>query len=190
MATINAWGSQDPAEIGKGGTGASTLTDHGVLVGSGTSPLTALSVGTNGQVLLGSTGADPVFASLASADGSITFTTGAGTLDLAASTSSAFTINAQTGTSYTLVLTDAGKLVTLDNAASITLTIPPNSSVAFSTGTQIALQSKGAGTLTVSPGSGVTLQSRGSVYDSAGQYAMMSLVKTASDTWCLSGDIS
>ena len=39
-------------------------------------------------------------------------------------------INAQTGTSYTTVLSDDGKLITLDNAASITLTIPPNSSVA------------------------------------------------------------
>jgi len=44
-----------------GGTGASTLTDHGVLVGSGTGAITALGVGTTGQVLQGSTGADPVW---------------------------------------------------------------------------------------------------------------------------------
>jgi len=69
--------------VAHGGTGASTLTDHGVLIGSGTSAITPLTVGTNGQVLLGSSAADPVFATLASADGTITYTTGAGTLDLA-----------------------------------------------------------------------------------------------------------
>jgi len=68
--------------VADGGTGASTLTDHGVLVGSGTSAVTALAVGTNGQVLVGSTGADPVFATITSTDASITITGGAGTLDL------------------------------------------------------------------------------------------------------------
>ena len=62
-----------------------TQTDHGVLVGAGTAAaLTALAVGTDGQVLLGSTGADPVFGTLTSTDGSVTFTAGAGTLDLSA----------------------------------------------------------------------------------------------------------
>lgn len=41
-----------------------SLTDHGVLVGSGTSPIDALAVGTNGQLLIGQTGADPAFASM------------------------------------------------------------------------------------------------------------------------------
>ena len=60
-----------------------TQTDHGVLVGSGTTAaLTALAVGTNGQVLLGSTGADPVFATIGSTDSSVTVTAGAGTLAL------------------------------------------------------------------------------------------------------------
>jgi len=54
-----------------------------VLVGSGdTSAITALSVGTNGQVLVGSSSADPVFATLASSNGSITYATGAGSLGL------------------------------------------------------------------------------------------------------------
>ena len=58
-----------------------TQTDHGVLVGSGTTAaLTALAVGTNGQVLLGSTGADPVFATIGSSDSTIAWTLGAGTL--------------------------------------------------------------------------------------------------------------
>ena len=67
--------------VAYGGTGVSTLTDHGVLVGSGASAITALTVGTNGQLLVGSTGADPVFATLNCAD-SLTCTTGAGTLEI------------------------------------------------------------------------------------------------------------
>ncbi len=68
--------------VDDGGTGASSLTDHGVLCGSGTAAVTALSVGTNGQVLVGSTGADPVFATIGSANTSIAGTLGAGTLSL------------------------------------------------------------------------------------------------------------
>ena len=67
--------------VADGGTGASTLLDHGVLVGSGTDAITALTVGTNGQLLVGSTGADPVFATLNCANG-LTCATGAGTLQV------------------------------------------------------------------------------------------------------------
>lgn len=72
----------DQVQVAEGGTGASSLTDHGVLVGSGTSAVTALTVGTNGQVLVGSTGVDPVFATIGSANTSIASTLGAGTLSL------------------------------------------------------------------------------------------------------------
>lgn len=67
-----------PVSVANGGTGATTLTDHGVLVGSGTAAISPLAVGTDGQVLLGSTGADPVFATITST--SLSFTPGAGTL--------------------------------------------------------------------------------------------------------------
>lgn len=66
------------AVVAGGGTGATTLTDHGVLVGQGTSAVVALTPGTNGQLLVGSTGANPVFATPTSS--SLTYTTGAGTL--------------------------------------------------------------------------------------------------------------
>jgi hypothetical protein len=73
--------------VANGGTGASTLTDHGVLVGSATDPITPLAVGTNGQVLVGSTGADPVFATITDGEG-IDTTLGAGTLTIACETTS------------------------------------------------------------------------------------------------------
>lgn len=57
-------------------------TNHAVQVGNATASLTSLGVGTNGQALIGSTGADPVFATLTSSDSSIAFTTGAGSLSL------------------------------------------------------------------------------------------------------------
>lgn len=58
------------------------LTDHAVLVGAGTTTITKLAVGNNGQVLIGANGADPAFGTLTSSDSSITFTTGANSLSL------------------------------------------------------------------------------------------------------------
>jgi hypothetical protein len=71
-------------------------------------------------------------------------------------------INAQTGTTYTTVLADDGKLVTCDNGSPIALTIPPNSSVAYGIGTQINIMQLGAGQVTITAGAGVTLRSSGS----------------------------
>ncbi len=69
-------------DVAHGGTGRATLTNHGVLVGATTSAITQLAAGTNGQVLVGSTSADPVFATLGASAGSLTYTTGAGTLNI------------------------------------------------------------------------------------------------------------
>ena len=97
------------------------------------------------------------------------------------------TLNAQTGTTYTLVLTDAHKLVTLSNASAITLTVPTNASVAFDIGDQVNLLQLGAGQVTVG-GAGVTLRSQGSKLKLNGQYSTATLVKIASDEWVLIGN--
>ena len=84
----------------------------------------------------------------------------AGNVLTAAALNSAFNqadINTQTGTTYTFVLTDQGKLITLNNAAAQTVTIPLNSTVAFPTGTVISLLALGAGVVTVAGTSGVTI---------------------------------
>lgn len=106
-------------------------------------------------------------------------------------TNGAIEINAQTGTTYTLTMSDAQKLVTLTNASAVTVTVPPNSSEAFPIGTQIALASgPGAGsTVTISPGSGVTITSRDSAMDLPGAGAMAQLVKIGTDSWILTGDL-
>ena len=98
-------------------------------------------------------------------------------------------INAQTGTTYTTVLADDGKLITCDNAASIALTIPPNSSVAYGIGTQINIAQLGAGQVTITAGAGVTLNSAGAKLKTAAQYAVATCVKTDTNTWFVVGNL-
>jgi hypothetical protein len=100
-------------------------------------------------------------------------------------------LNAQTGTTYTLVLQDAlNGVVTLSNASAITCTVPPNSSVAFPVGASINLLQLGAGQVTVAAGAGVTLSAFSSKVKIAGQYGIATLLKTATDTWVLFGNTS
>jgi hypothetical protein len=68
-----------PLTVPGGGTGLTSATAHGVLIGEGTSAMAVSAAGTNGQAFLGSTGADPVFATLTTSTG-VGYTTGAGTL--------------------------------------------------------------------------------------------------------------
>ena len=98
-------------------------------------------------------------------------------------------INAQTGTTYTLVLDDAGRLVTCSNASAIALTVPPNVDVAFPIGTQIRILQGLAGQVTVTPGSGVTIDSPLSKTVTHSLNAMVTLIKTATNTWKLFGDL-
>ena len=96
--------------------------------------------------------------------------------------------NAQTGTSYTLVLTDVAKVISLTNAAAITLTVPTNASVAFPVGTQILLYQGGAGQVTIS--SSATIRSEGSKLKMFGQYAVAGLLKVGTDEWVAFGNLS
>jgi len=101
-----------------------------------------------------------------------------------------YAFNSQTGTTYTLALTDNYGIVTLTNASSITLTVPPNSSVAFPVGANITIIALGAGQVTVKAGSGVTIRSAGSDLKLTEQYSTATLIKIATDTWLLVGDIT
>lgn len=99
------------------------------------------------------------------------------------------TLNAQTGTTYTLALTDNGRLVTLSNASAITLTVPTNASVAFPTGAVVNIQQIGAGQVTVAGAGGVTVTSTPGLKLRA-QYSAASIVKVGTDSWTLIGDLS
>ena len=99
-------------------------------------------------------------------------------------------INNNTGTSYTLQLTDLNDLVTLNNASAITLTVPPS---VFSPNDVINITQTGAGQVTFAQGSGVTIVSTGTTASAPklrAQYSAASVICTASDTFLVVGDIS
>lgn len=97
-------------------------------------------------------------------------------------------INTQTGTAYTLALTDQGDIVEMNNANPNTVTIPTNTAVAFPVGTIISITQEGAGATTVAGDTGVTLNgvSAGSAVLDA-QYAGVSIYKRGTDDWRIQG---
>lgn len=97
--------------------------------------------------------------------------------------------NAQTGTTYTLVAADDGKIVEILNASPITLTVPLNSSVPYTVGTQIVVLQTGAGQITVAGAGGVTVNATPGLKLRA-QYSSATLIKRGTDTWVLVGDLS
>jgi hypothetical protein len=98
-------------------------------------------------------------------------------------------INAQTGTSYTPGLTDAGKLITASNAAAISLTIPVDATPDIPIGTQILVMQLGAGQVTVSAVTpGTTSVNGKNGLKTSGQYAVISLIKVAANSWVVGGD--
>ena len=103
-------------------------------------------------------------------------------------TAKLITTNRQTA-SYTLVLSDADKLVEMNVGSANNLTVPLNSSVAFPTGTQILLAQYGAGQTTVVATSGVTVRSNGAKLKLNVQYSGATLIKIGTDEWYLFGDI-
>ena len=110
------------------------------------------------------------------------------------SSSGYVSINAQTGTTYTFALTDANNtLVTASNASAITVTIPPNSSVAYPVGTVLNFAQTGAGQTTITQGSGVTITSTGasaSAPKTRVQYSACSAIQTSANNWLVVGDLA
>jgi hypothetical protein len=97
--------------------------------------------------------------------------------------------NAQTGTTYTLVAADSGKLVTTSNASAVVVTIPAG---VFAAGEQINIQSIGVGLTTISGGS-VTITSTGASASAPilrARYSAASIICTASNVFTVIGDLS
>jgi len=94
----------------------------------------------------------------------------------------------QTGTTYTFVAGDRGKYVTMNNGSAQSVTVPPNSGVAFTVGTQIQVIGLGAGEITMVAGSGVTLRYTPGLKLRA-QYSSVTCIKIATDEWVLVGDL-
>jgi hypothetical protein len=99
-------------------------------------------------------------------------------------------INAQTGTTYTLVASDLNDLVTLNNASAITLTLPPS---VFSANDVVNIAQIGAGQVTFAQGAGVTINSTGAVATAPklrARYSTSSAICTASNTFLVVGDLA
>lgn len=90
---------------------------------------------------------------------------------------------------YTLVLADAGVAIEMNVAAANTLTVPPNSSVAFPIGTVVEVMQYAAGQVTLTAGVGVTIRTASSLTTRA-QYSVVSLRKTDVDEWVAAGDLT
>ena len=106
-----------------------------------------------------------------------------------------YTLNAQTGTTYTPVLTDQYQVrVTRSNASASTFTIPTNASVAFPVGTVITVLNIGAGVVTIQAVTSgtTTVLSAGATAaaPTLAQYKSAACIKTATDTWYVVGAIA
>lgn len=95
-------------------------------------------------------------------------------------------------TSFTLALTDEAKWLSCQGASSMTVTIPPNSSVALPIGSQILIGRNMASSLTIARGSGVTLYGilGQQNYTVANQDGFVTLLKYSADQWYIMGDVA
>ena len=172
--TATYWGVL--AEKGVDGAGAGTVTSIDVAGGTGLTssggPIT--SSGTITVALDAASQASLALADSAAQEADVETTT----------------INAQTGTPYTLALADRGQTVTMDNASANTVTIPTNASVAFAVGSVVTVIQKGAGVTTIAGATGVTVNgvSAGSG-DMSAQWQGVAVMKIATDEWIVSGAI-
>lgn len=150
----------------------------------------ALKANTAGQIFTGNISATNLSGiNTGDQDLSALATTSAVNLGLGLKTDKLITENTQTA-SYTLVLADADRIVTMSNASANNLTIPLNATVAFPIGTQIIISQFGAGQTTIVPTAGVTLNSSLTAQKLTNQFATASLIKLGTDTWLLSGNLS
>lgn len=97
-------------------------------------------------------------------------------------------VNAQSGTTYTLALADAGGWVRMTSASANTVTVPANASVAFPVNTIISVRQAGAGQTTIAAAGGVTINATAATVLRTTN-STISLVKIGSDTWDLVGDL-
>ena len=128
--------------------------------------------GTTGQVLSKTSATDMDFTWIEQDDSTLAF-------------------NAQTGTTYTLVLADAAnKLVTTSNASAVTVTVPPS---VFAAGNTINVQSIGVGLTSFVAGAGVTITSTGASAAAPilrARYSAATIICTAANVFTILGDLS
>lgn len=170
MATTTNFGWETPDDTDLVKDGAAAMRTLGNSIDTS---FVDLKGGTTGQVLSKTSGTDLDFTWIEQDDTTISF-------------------NAQTGTTYTLVAGDLGKIVTLSNASAITLTVPPS---VFASGNMINIQQIGAGQVTLAQGAGVTITSTGSgtlgnAPKLQKQFSAATIICTGSNTFTVIGGLS
>ncbi len=166
---INTVGTGSITVVGVPGTSTLTaqltgLTNHSLLVGAGTATITNLGVATNGQLPIGSTGADPVLALPTSTGGTITITAGAGTLNFEVA-SGGFTWNDATATPVTLAVENG---YVTDRGGGVTYTLPATAVL----GNEIIIVGKlGAWTIAQNANQQITIGSSSSTVGVGGSIA-------------------
>jgi hypothetical protein len=101
----------------------------------------------------------------------------------------AYEIKQETGTSYTLILSDAGKLIEMGNALDTSLTIPANATAAFAIGTSITILQVGVGQVTIAGAAGVTLNATPGLKTN-NQWSHVTLIKRGLNSWVAFGDLA
>lgn len=149
-STDGQMGTTTIVPVTNGGTGASGFTNHAVILGTGVgNPLSNTMVGTDGQVLIGATNADPQFASITSSTGTISITQGPNALNVDVNANIISKINADTGSvvpssSAVSVVGGSGTIVKTTGSGStlsIGLTNGTNGQVLLGGGSQAAWNS-------------------------------------------------
>lgn len=180
-ATIGSGGSG-----GSGGsvsvTGSLTASDNG----NGTTAVTV--TGTGYTLVDNGDGTSTVIGPTVSdnANGTSSVTSGSATSSTGGTGSAPPTTRSLTGTTYTLVLTDANNIVENSGSSTLTITVPTAASVAYPVGTVVEFFNYSTGSITIVPASGVTLRSPNGLRMIA-QYASAAMRKRATDEWVVAG---
>lgn len=178
--SINA-NSTTPLSTTQGGSGVSAPTAHGILVAEGASAF-ATKVLTNGQLLIGDTGSDPVGATLTAGTG-ISITNGAGSITIANTEPSGTTWTVETSGPVTLAASNG---YVANSASQITFTLPATSAVGDTY--QVNSINTGGFTITENAGQSIiignetTTATTGSLTSNSTQGDWVEIVCTVADT--------
>lgn len=165
--------------VADGGTGTSSLTDHGILLGSGTAAVTALGAAADGQIPIGSTGLDPVIANITSSGGSIAITNGAGTINIETGAGVLVGLDGDTGSSVPtagIIIVEGGNNITTSAVGTNILTVALDS--ALTSIASITMQNGGS----VRSGTGIADTALLQAYDVDGTAYVTFATLTANNT--------